>query len=268
MRNATILLAVLAMVATAVQADMTIYEPFDYDAGAIAGEGGSETGLTGTWAQQTGSTTIATGNLNSGAIFFDPVGNRISETAGGIAERAIATEAQMPCNASHTYYASALIRRVGPNASGDDSVMIRFVQASGPYVRWKFGIGHRSAAGDAFLVGMSGGMYGNAPDFDKTYFIVSKMVATSGEDTVYLKVYGPDDSVPDIEPVTWDITHSETTGVTLDEMWVDVADGTNGGQIDEIRVGTTWGDVVVPEPATMVLLGLGGMGVLLRRKHR
>jgi len=51
-----------------------------------------------------------------------------------------------------------------------------------------------------------------------------------------------------------------------------VGDNDSGGgygHLDEIRIGGTWSNVtVVPEPATMVLLGIGGIGVLIRRKRR
>ncbi len=36
-------------------------------------------------------------------------------------------------------------------------------------------------------------------------------------------------------------------------------------KFDEYVIGETWGDVVVPEPTTMVLFGLGGMALLRRR---
>lgn len=49
-----------------------------------------------------------------------------------------------------------------------------------------------------------------------------------------------------------------------------VADTSNRSVIyvDELRVGSTWGDVVIPEPATVGMLGLGGLVTLLIRRMR
>ena len=37
-------------------------------------------------------------------------------------------------------------------------------------------------------------------------------------------------------------------------------------QIDNIRIGDTWEDVVIPEPSIAVLIGLAGLGLLRRQR--
>ena len=52
----------------------------------------------------------------------------------------------------------------------------------------------------------------------------------------------------------------ESTGVGFGQMYAD---------FDEIRFGTTWGDVLfIPEPSSLSLLVLGGLVVALRRRKK
>lgn len=69
----------------------------------------------------------------------------------------------------------------------------------------------------------------------------------------------------------WDYSNEEVRAISLK-----VGDSTDGwsydGMLDGVRIGLTDGTVydynLVPEPATMGLLGLGGLGVLIRRRRR
>ena len=63
--------------------------------------------------------------------------------------------------------------------------------------------------------------------------------------------------------VTGDMHHDPAS----DEYLTIRGGGNWRGGFDEIRLGNTFADVV-PEPATMVLLGLGGALIATRRKRR
>ncbi len=112
-----------------------------------------------------------------------------------------------------------------------------------------------------------------------TMLLVLKLVADDGDpdsdDDAYLFI-NPDLSQG--EPASADLhdTGNATAATGAYLMWfkMDIHnEAADGGRdldvyVDELRAGETWGDVTIPEPATMALLGLGGIGVLIRRKRR
>ncbi|MGC9455873.1 MAG: PEP-CTERM sorting domain-containing protein [Phycisphaerae bacterium] len=63
----------------------------------------------------------------------------------------------------------------------------------------------------------------------------------------------------------------DPSGLALFTRMATVAGGWNddkyaAANVDEFRMGTTW-EAVVPEPATLALLGIGGLGMLIRRRR-
>ena len=74
---------------------------------------------------------------------------------------------------------------------------------------------------------------------------------------------------PNWEEATWTLS-SDVTTLPIDPIPDTIRIHTrnwNNAEWDEIRIGDTWADVApIPEPATSVLLGLGGLLVLLRRR--
>jgi hypothetical protein len=97
--------------------------------------------------------------------------------------------------------------------------------------------------------------------------IVSHAGATPDEISGYIFSAAAGDAFPDIvgnEPAagSWMVTRAMDSSETLDR--VRLMAGTNlGGQIDELRIGTTWADVVspVPEPGIAALLWIGAIGL-------
>jgi hypothetical protein len=93
--------------------------------------------------------------------------------------------------------------------------------------------------------------------------MVAKIVSSGASpDQAFLKVFGTGygTQVPFAEPTTWDASLTTSTGAILDRIRIRI-DSANAaatpGEVDEIRIGDTWLDVVsVPEPSSLVMLSL------------
>lgn len=227
------------------------YEGFDYTGTAIHDQAGG-IGWIGAWINNNGDFTHLTDDgvsLDSNAFPFTPVGSRISGV-GGAAVRNLSRPINMDEAGAVTYF-STLYSRGATGASSAADIQFQF-QTSGGTIGFRIGNGSNGK----FFVGLGSStanlQYGAGAGFpvqpDTTYFLVAKVVsAATGSDQAFIKIYGPDDTVPATEPETWDISASLAVTSTLSRLRINVGTNNTNGQIDEMRVGSTWEAVTDPD---------------------
>jgi hypothetical protein len=281
-------LIAVAITTTTSRAALMDYEPFAYSGTALNGQSGG-TGWTGAWF-----TTGATDNLlsNDGVSLAYPTsfesplvtpstsGSHV-QTGGLTANANTSRMLSQTINLSqdgNVRYVSALFRKNvanggTPNVTADN-ILLEFVDSAGNR-RWGVGIEGTTDKPWLNANGSTTPSAGSAVVVGDTYFMVAKIVSSaSSPDTAYLKVFGTGygTQVPFAEPVTWDATLTTSTGANLDRIRVRIdnaATGQTPGEVDEIRIGGTWGAVVgVPEPSSLSLVGLTGLAGLVHRRRR
>jgi hypothetical protein len=112
--------------------------------------------------------------------------------------------------------------------------------------------------------------FGGTVSLATSYFVVAKMEFGNGTDTVSMSAYAPGDTVPGTEPVTWDATVTANVTAEASLIRLDIYDTAAGAVVlDELRLGTTFDAVAIPEPSTLMLVGvaLAGVGLLHHRKR-
>ena len=116
--------------------------------------------------------------------------------------------------------------------------------------------GQSSAAGDS-----------TAPADTSTHLLVYKIDfgagTTAGNEKVTMYVDPAPGAAPDVSP---SVTLADVNNFSFDRVRIQSGNGSNFNA-DEVSLGTTYADVV-PEPATIGLLGLGAMATLASRRRR
>lgn len=270
-------LGILAFTTPVAEGALTDAESFNYSGTTLNGQNGG-TGWNGGW--------IATGTSPSIELSNDGVslvhsgvptssGSRVS--TGGLSANAGSTrllsETVDLSGEGNVAYASALFRKNAPNGGGvnNDNILIEFTDALGNR-RWGFGI---AGNGDFPWLNHNGSTpAANSVVPGETYLIVTKVISHATDpDEYFLKVFGPGyaTEVPSTEPTTWDVQAAQGTAAVLDRLRIRIDPGNTGaapGEVDEIRIGTDWASVTVPEPGTAGLIGFAALSLGLRRRRR
>ena len=252
-----VVLGVVAVLSGALQAAITIYEPFDYTAGSIlTGSGG--TGFDGAWITTEGGTgenyfTVKDGGLSS-TIGLDVVGNSVYRTAfGGRSEAnrviSAASQAALLVDGS-TIWFSVLYQKTASNGRaafviGTDTYDVAAGGDLGDFTAGGEGFGFGSSD-DRLITAIAYDDSAGLTEVDSTVdastvkLIAGKIIWDSNGTDDELYLYEVTDRFTEpttaIATVTADLDQSAFDLVVLQHSY-------NNTTLDEIRIGTKYNDV-------------------------
>lgn len=259
MRSNKFLTAVLSsglllVPATWCQATLLGYEPFDYSPGSVSsGNGGTGWNGSSNWSLAIPVTSPGT---SYGLLEVD--GNKAEVTAGVGAGPNRALGASV---SSGSIWISFISKAVG-------NTSIKLIALQG----YSGGVWIGEAFNSKWQIGVGTTTYTSTIANTSESFLLGRFDLNGTDVTGYLWV-NPDLSAGEPAIGAAAASGSGSVGTSflstaISRAKIDLGGYTNGTYMDELRLGTTFTDVapLVPEPASLALMSLGGLA-LLRRKR-
>ena len=245
-----LVLAAVGLLATGASAATIFEETFDaLNTAVIHGQGGWTSDKAGTAGE---GAVVAPGLVFTGACPVDGDGKCLTQTLSGES----VTHA-LPALADVDLYFRFLFK--SKNAVGNAEVFLRLdstnnwntylaVKNTGPIMEARIGGGAQPTVA--------------IPEDGNVHLIVGRLRSDGFGNFIALDGW--------FDPAAGDVNSPDITAVgTAAVSTVDMAQFRHYNEQtwqDELKFATTWLEVI-PEPATMVLLGIGGLGVLLRKRR-
>lgn len=166
---------------------------------------------------------------------------RSSTGVGGWALRDI--EMDIPMNADETYWMAVSIRNQDNSSSSSDYAALKYREGGSSLISVGFDNDEKlqvTLGSDSHL-GTDSTLFAKGENVT----IIAKLVlSSSGDDLLYVNAYQNTDSISG-EPSVWDLTATNELGSgIIDNLGFTMGDGNTKVDFDEIRIGSSFGEVV------------------------